>query len=85
MTRARSNFASLSAGPGNGLASTSTVIQTQERDFVEQAHYKGCTYRIGDYVHLVNPDDATKPIIGQVYRIFTPHGYARFRFAIVHL
>ncbi|WVN89074.1 uncharacterized protein L203_104290 [Cryptococcus depauperatus CBS 7841] len=26
----------------------------------------------GDYVHLINPDDATKPIVGQIFKTFVP-------------
>ena len=27
---------------------------------------------LGDFVHLINPDDATKPIVGQVFKTFIP-------------
>jgi chromatin structure-remodeling complex subunit RSC1/2 len=27
---------------------------------------------LGDYVHLINPDDATRPIVGQVFKSFVP-------------
>ncbi|KAK2747302.1 hypothetical protein FQN57_002200 [Myotisia sp. PD_48] len=30
--------------------------------------YKGDIWRVGDWVHLQNPNDASKPIIAQVYR-----------------
>ena len=77
MTRAGHNFASISAGPGNGRALTvaSAVIDSRDRDFVDQISYKGSLYRIGDYVHLANPDDTSKPIVGQIYRLFVPHGF----------
>lgn len=27
---------------------------------------------MGDYVHLINPDDATRPIVGQIFKAFVP-------------
>jgi len=26
----------------------------------------------GDYIHLINPDDASRPIVGQIFRTFVP-------------
>lgn len=75
MTRASANFASISAGPATDNAPTSSIPNTQGRDFVDQVVYKGCTYRAGDFVHLANPDDATRPIVGMVHRVFIPHGW----------
>lgn len=30
--------------------------------------YKGEVWRVGDWVHIHNPNDANKPIVGQIYR-----------------
>lgn len=76
MTRAGYNFASISAGPGNGRAMVAhAIIDSRDRDFVDYIPYKGSSYRIGDYVHLTNPDDASKPIVGQICRLFVPHRF----------
>lgn len=79
MTRASANFASISAGagPASDGAPTTTIIPSvhvQDREFVDQVVYKGSTYRPGDFVHLANPDDATRPIVGMVHKVFVPHG-----------
>jgi len=77
MTRAGYNFASISAGPGNerALAAASATIDSRDRDFLGQISYKGSSYHIGDYVHLANPDDTSKPIVGQIYKLFVPRGF----------
>ncbi|WWC65270.1 uncharacterized protein I303_107887 [Kwoniella dejecticola CBS 10117] len=79
-------FASLPAGPGNarsmhetaqdlkagaaedqvGYGITTFRVGTKDRDFTPEARHKG------DYVHLINPDDATRPIIGQIFKTFVP-------------
>ncbi|KDQ17463.1 hypothetical protein BOTBODRAFT_29646 [Botryobasidium botryosum FD-172 SS1] len=82
---ATTNFASISAGPGNAkplrsVESTSEAgvttfrIPSKDRDFQEEAHFKGTAYKTGDYVHLMNPDDPAQPIIGQIFRIWKPTG-----------
>ncbi|EJT98987.1 hypothetical protein DACRYDRAFT_110317 [Dacryopinax primogenitus] len=79
------NFASVAAGPGNAkpLRSaestnedgvTSFRISSKERQFTDSASFKGQIYRVGDYVHLMNPDDPAKPIIAQVFKTFLPDG-----------
>jgi chromatin structure-remodeling complex subunit RSC1/2 len=83
MTRAGYNFASISAGPGNerALAAASATIDARDRDFLDQISYKGSLYHVGDYVHLANPDDTNKPIVGQIYKLFVPRRFVD-RFAI---
>jgi chromatin structure-remodeling complex subunit RSC1/2 len=79
------NFASIPAGPGfakplNSAASTSEDavttyrIQHKDRTFMDEAVFKGMSYRSGDYIHIMNPNDASKPIIGQVFKAYTPDG-----------
>ncbi|GLB36753.1 putative bromo adjacent homology domain containing protein [Lyophyllum shimeji] len=74
------NFAALRAGPGNvkpvhggekegGVAGVTTHrVLTKDRTFVDQIQYKGWTVKLADWVHLSNPDDPSRPIIGQVFR-----------------
>ncbi|KIM39044.1 hypothetical protein M413DRAFT_447403 [Hebeloma cylindrosporum] len=73
------NFASLRAGPGNvkpvhksdgeGVANVTTHrVLTRDRTFVDEVNYKGWKIKLADCVHLSNPDDPSRPIIGQVFR-----------------
>ncbi|KAM6497751.1 hypothetical protein JOM56_005699 [Amanita muscaria] len=73
------NFASLRAGPGNtkpvhgsdgeGVPGVTTYrVINKDRTFVEELSYKGWNLRLGDWVHLCNPDDPSRPIIAQVFR-----------------
>ena len=73
------NFASLRAGPGStkpvhgpdgeGVPGVTTYRVTQkDRTFVEEVHFKGWSVRLGDWVHLSNPDDPGRPTIAQVFR-----------------
>nr|XP_031862624.1 uncharacterized protein CI109_002122 [Kwoniella shandongensis]KAA5529696.1 hypothetical protein CI109_002122 [Kwoniella shandongensis] len=55
-----------------GFGITTFRVGTKDRNFTEEARYKGMSYRVGDYVHLINPDDATRPIIGQIFKTFVP-------------
>ncbi|PPQ69200.1 hypothetical protein CVT26_003640 [Gymnopilus dilepis] len=76
------NFAALRAGPGNvkpvhrsdndGVPNVTTYrVLTRDRTFVDELHYKGWKLKIGDWVHLANPDDPSRPIIGQVFKCWT--------------
>ncbi|WVF67895.1 hypothetical protein IAT40_002656 [Kwoniella sp. CBS 6097] len=56
-------FASLPAGPGNARSLHETTQELKAGAAEEE---------IGDYVHLINPDDATRPIIGQIFKTFVP-------------
>jgi len=73
------NFASLRAGPGNikpvhgtdgdGIAGVTTHrVLVKDRTFVDELHYKGWSVKLADWLHLSNPDDPSRPIIGQVFR-----------------
>lgn len=50
------------------------IFPSQGRNTKEQRiplkfiDHKGEQYRVGDWVHLVNPNDPAKPIVGQVHR-----------------
>ncbi|KAF8525251.1 hypothetical protein BU17DRAFT_42281 [Hysterangium stoloniferum] len=82
-----SNFSSVTAGPGVAKplhsqaieashAVTTFRIPTKDRVFTDELIYKGMTIRMGDWVHLMNPDEPAKPIIGQVFKTWTPEGDA---------
>lgn len=75
------NFASLRAGPGTakplhthdteGVHGVTTFrVSTKDRTFVDEVHFKGWTFRLADWVHMSNPDDPSRPIIGQVFKCF---------------
>ncbi|WWC92384.1 uncharacterized protein L201_007341 [Kwoniella dendrophila CBS 6074] len=55
-----------------GFGITTFRVGTKDRQFTEEARHKGQSFRMGDYVHLINPDDATRPIIGQIFKSFVP-------------
>ncbi|KAG8979217.1 hypothetical protein FRB90_008184, partial [Tulasnella sp. 427] len=80
---AEHNFASIPAGPGfakplhsAGSTSRDAVttyrIQNKDRSFTEEITFKGMTYKSGDYVHLMNPNDPSRLIIGQVFKLWIP-------------
>lgn len=75
------NWASLPAGPGTAKplnaaegefsrAVTTFRVSTKERKFVEEVEYRGWKIRVADWLHLCNPDDPSKPIIGQVFKCY---------------
>lgn len=58
-------FASSAYGPGHtppGVATDAVPIAA--------APFKGRVYRVGDWVHLMNPVDPARPIVGQVFRLY---------------
>ncbi|KAF9527101.1 hypothetical protein CPB83DRAFT_856749 [Crepidotus variabilis] len=73
------NFAASRAGPGyvkplstsdaDGVPNVTTHrVLTRDRVFVEEVNYKGWKVRLADWVHLANPEDPSRPIVGQVFR-----------------
>ncbi|KAL7420864.1 hypothetical protein Q5752_004818 [Cryptotrichosporon argae] len=80
----RNAFSSLPAGPGRArhvydepMGVTTGRVDLAERTITAEARLKGVSYKVGDWVHLVNPDDASKPIVGQIWKTFVPNkGYA---------
>lgn len=75
------NFSTIIAGPGrarpttdteSSLAITHQKVPNKDRIGTPEVRHKGVSYRLGDYVHLIHPDDATRPIVGQVFRTFVP-------------
>lgn len=47
---------------------TSFRVSSKDRTFVDELHYKGWMLKLADWVHLCNPDDPSRPIVGQVFR-----------------
>jgi chromatin structure-remodeling complex subunit RSC1/2 len=74
------NFASIRAGPGHakplsldveGTTGVTTFrVSSKDRKFVDEVHYKGWSVKLADWVHLSNPDDPSRPIIAQVFRVW---------------
>jgi chromatin structure-remodeling complex subunit RSC1/2 len=76
------NFASLKAGPGHAKPLSTTIfdpdaagvttyrVSSKDRTFVDEIFYKGWSVKLADWVHLSNPDDPSRPIIGQVFRVW---------------
>ncbi|KAH9836628.1 uncharacterized protein C8Q71DRAFT_758865 [Rhodofomes roseus] len=76
------NFASVRAGPGTAkplhanaesegiLGVTTYRVSTKDREFINEVHFKGWTVRLADWLHMSNPDDPSRPIVGQVFRCF---------------
>ncbi|GBE78547.1 hypothetical protein SCP_0114360 [Sparassis crispa] len=82
------NFASLRAGPGTakpmhttepeGVHGVTTYrVSTKDRTFVDEVQFKGWSIHLADWLHMSNPDDPSKPIVGQVFRCFTSDEPAR--------
>jgi chromatin structure-remodeling complex subunit RSC1/2 len=64
-----SNFASLRGGPASKVENvTSFRVSAKDRTFAEEVYYKGWSFRQADWVHVSNPDDPTKPVMGQVFK-----------------
>ncbi|CDO70952.1 hypothetical protein BN946_scf184829.g61 [Trametes cinnabarina] len=72
-------FAALPAGPGTakplhaseGDAGVTTFrVSLKDRQVVEEVQYKGWSVKVADWLHLSNPDDPSRPIIGQVFKSF---------------
>jgi chromatin structure-remodeling complex subunit RSC1/2 len=55
-------------GVSNVTSTTHRIPPTRDRTFVEEVNYKGWKVKLGDWVHLSNPDDPSKPIVGQVFK-----------------
>jgi chromatin structure-remodeling complex subunit RSC1/2 len=51
---------------------TGLRIVTKDRMGTGEARWKGIGWKVGDYVHLVNAEDPSRPIIGQIFRSFVP-------------
>ncbi|EIW65096.1 uncharacterized protein TRAVEDRAFT_26037 [Trametes versicolor FP-101664 SS1] len=73
-------FAALPAGPGvakplhDSVESDNRVttfrVSVKDRKIIDEIQYKGWTIRLADWLHLSNPDDPSRPIVGQVFKCF---------------
>ncbi|KAI0761651.1 hypothetical protein BD413DRAFT_588501 [Trametes elegans] len=72
-------FAGLVAGPGNAKPLHGTDgengvtmfrVPVKDRRFLDEVSFKGWTVRCADWLHLSNPDDPSRPIVGQVFKCF---------------
>ncbi|KAI9059557.1 hypothetical protein FKP32DRAFT_1596121 [Trametes sanguinea] len=72
-------FAALPAGPGTAKplhasegdhGVTTFRVSLKDRQVVDEVHHKGWTVKVADWLHLSNPDDPSRPIIGQVFKSF---------------
>ncbi|KAI0735712.1 hypothetical protein C8Q76DRAFT_643187 [Earliella scabrosa] len=74
-------FAALPAGPGvakahatdgdSGSAVTTFRVSMKDKKVVDEVHYKGWTLRLADWLHLSNPDDPSRPIVGQIFKCYS--------------
>jgi chromatin structure-remodeling complex subunit RSC1/2 len=42
----------------------------KDKTILAGVNFKGEILRVGDWVHLYNPDHPTKPVIAQVFKVF---------------
>ena len=66
--KAANMFASSNYGPLREPPTTAEDISG--RIDVPTVVYQGCTYGVGDWVHLMNPVDPERPIVAQVFRLY---------------
>lgn len=76
------HFAALPAAPGTakplnsgndveGVPGVTTFrVGTKDRAFVDGLQYKGWNLKLADWLHLANCDDPSRPIIGQIFRLW---------------
>ncbi|CAO1632928.1 unnamed protein product [Jaminaea pallidilutea] len=66
-------YASMSAGPGQAERGPNPDLSTRPivrgKIYFTNANHKGENYRVGDWVHLMNPSDPGRPTIGQIFKI----------------
>lgn len=63
----RQCFASAEYGPGKEPPKDVTA---QDVTLEEHVPYKGRFYNVGDWVHVMNPVDPARPIVGQIFRLY---------------
>mgnify|MGYP001759148993 CR=1 FL=1 len=65
--RALQRFASSPYGPGHEPPRPSKQPKIVPMDAVA---FKGRNYHVGDWVHIMNPLDPSRPIVGQIFRLY---------------
>lgn len=67
------NFSSMPFGPGQATAGVdgelTTRISSKKKTFYEYLSFKGKTFRVGDWVHLMNPSDPSRPIVAHIFKV----------------
>ncbi|GAA5913718.1 hypothetical protein JCM6882_002325 [Rhodosporidiobolus microsporus] len=43
---------------------------TKDKIFLDGINFKGDVLRVGDWVHLLNPDNPAKPVIAQIWKVY---------------
>ena len=70
---ASKNFSSIPHGPGFASAGSegdlTTRISSKMKTYYEHINFKGRAFRVGDWVHLINPSDPSKPIVAQIFKV----------------
>lgn len=61
--------------PGGTL---SYDVLPKGREHAENLVFKGIEYKVGDFVHLTNPDDMARPMVGQIWACWSSHGTQSF-------
>ncbi|CAH7685913.1 hypothetical protein BY996DRAFT_4575204, partial [Phakopsora pachyrhizi] len=67
-------LASVSMGPGNKSQlpknDEPVKLKAKEKVLLEGIHLKGDYFRVGDCVHIFNPEDPSRPIIAQIFNTY---------------
>lgn len=58
----------LNAAEGDGV--TMFRVSLKDRKIVDEVQFKGWTVRLADWLHLSNPDDPSRPTVGQVFKCY---------------
>lgn len=58
----------LSVTLGSPRVGTPGKTDVADRIFLDGIAFKGETYRVGEWVHVFNPENAARPIIGQIFK-----------------
>ncbi|EST08359.2 Bromo adjacent homology (BAH) domain protein [Kalmanozyma brasiliensis GHG001] len=67
------HFSSIPHGPLYASAGFSgdltTRISSKSKTYYEHLNLKGKAFRVGDWIHLINPSEPTKPIVAQIFKV----------------
>ncbi|SPO30061.1 related to RSC2 - member of RSC complex [Ustilago trichophora] len=67
------HFSSIPHGPLYASAGShgdlTTRISSKSKTYYEHLNLKGKAFRVGDWIHLINPSDPTKPIVAQIFKV----------------
>ena len=53
-----------------GTGVTMFRVSLKDRRIMDEVEFKGWTVRLADWLHLSNPDDPSRPTIGQVFKCY---------------